>query len=102
MSKEELTLYLKENNLLLVNKDALLNLMVEVNLKTKVDKRVKWLTQRDVIAKYGVTRHWLTVAEKNENAPLKVKKGAGKTAKKKYNEQSVIDTQSWEYEISGY
>ncbi|OCK44353.1 hypothetical protein BA195_06665 [Tenacibaculum soleae] len=100
MNSEELTTYLQKNNLLLVNKDALLDLMVEVNLKTKVDKRVKWLTQRDVIAKYGVTRHWLTLAEKNEKSPLKVKKGAYKTAKKKYNEQSVIDTQNWQYEIS--
>lgn len=91
MSKEELTAYLQQNNLLLVNKDALLDLMVEVNLKIKVDMRVKWIDRKTVLAKYGLTRYWLQAAENDVNSLLKVINGATKTAPKKYNEQSIID-----------
>lgn len=99
MSSEDFTAYLKENNLLLVNKDAFLNLMIEVNLKTQVDKRVRWIDKKTAVGKYGVSKHWLNVFE-NNNSPLKVKKGVGKTSPKKYNEQSIIDAQEWEFNVN--
>lgn len=91
MSKEELTTFLKDNNLVLVNKNALLDFMIEANLKTQVDKRVLWIDRKTAIAKYGVSRAWLIAAEKDVFSLLKFKKGAGKTSPTKYNEQSVID-----------
>lgn len=91
MSKEEFTTYLQENNLIVINKNALLDFMVEANLKAKVDKRVLWIDRKTAVAKYGVTKSWLIAAEKNSRSILRVKKGASKTAPTKYNEQSLID-----------
>lgn len=91
MSKEELTSYLQENNLVLVNKSALLDFMIEANVKTKVDKRVLWVDRKTAIAKYNVTRAWLIAAEKDVYSVLKVKKGRGKTSPTAYNEQSLIN-----------
>lgn len=94
MSNAEITTYLKDQNLLLVDKEAFLDFMVEVNLRTQVDKRVKWLKKSAAIAKYGITRHWLDMAEKNSFSVLQVQKGKGVTAPKKYLEQSIIDEQT--------
>ena len=91
MSKEELTSYLQENNLVLVNKSALLDFMIAANLKTKVDKRVLWIDRKTAIAKYGVSRAWLIASEKDVYSVLKVKKGRGVTSPTKYNEQSLIN-----------
>lgn len=91
MSKDELTSYLQENNLVLVDKSALLDFMIDANLKTQVDKRVLWIDRKTAIAKYGVTRNWLINAEKDVYSVLKVKKGIGKTSPTKYNEQSLIN-----------
>jgi len=94
MNNAELTTYLKDQNLLLVDKEAFLDFMVEVNLRTQVDKRVKWLKKSAAISKYAITRHWLDMAEKNRFSLLQVQKGKGVTAPKKYLEQSIIDEQN--------
>lgn len=90
MSNQELTQYLKENDLLLVSKQAFYDFMVEVNLKTKVDKRVKWIDKKTVLAKYGVTDHWLRQCEKDPFSLVEVKKGPGRTSTKLYRESSII------------
>jgi hypothetical protein len=91
MNNVELTSYLKQENLILVNKDAFLDFMIEVNLKTAVDKRVKWLDRKTVIAKYGISKHHLIQMEKDCFSVLKTKKASGVTATKFYKEQSIID-----------
>ena len=63
--------------------------MIEVNLKTSVDKRVKWLDRKTVIAKYGISKHHLMQMEKDSFTVLKTKKGKGITATKFYQEQSI-------------
>lgn len=75
----------------IVHKKQLLDMLIEVNLKTQVDKRVKWIDRKTAIAKYNVTRYWLQVAEQDCNSVLKVNVGSSKTATKKYNEQSIIN-----------
>lgn len=91
MSAAELRDFLKAENLILVDKNAFLDFMITVNERTKVDKRVKWIDRKTAIAKYGVTRYWLQVAEKDCNSVLKINVGSSKTATKKYNEQSIIN-----------
>lgn len=93
MSNSDLTSYLKENNFLIVDKKQFLDLLIEVNLKTSVDKRVKWIDKKTAIAKYAVTRNWLDAAEKDVYSVLKVAVGKTKTAPKKYLEQSIINEQ---------
>ena len=92
--QERLTNHLKSQNLILVNKDAFLDFMIEVNVKTSVDKRIKWIDRKTTIAKYGVSRYWLEAAEKDVFSLLEVMAGKGKRAPKKYKEQSVIDEQT--------
>jgi hypothetical protein len=89
--------FLKENNLVIVDKNALLATLSEAGLSNSVDKRFKWITKKQAIAKYNVTRHWLDSAEKNSSAVLKVNVGRTKTATKKYLEQSIIDEQNRQY-----
>lgn len=91
MNKTELTTYLQENNLLLVNKTALLDLLAENNVLQLVDNRVKWITLAVAKAKYGVTRYWLNQCENDSKSLLRVNPGNHKNSKKKYNEQSIID-----------
>jgi len=79
--------------LIIVHKKQFLDLLVEVNVKTSVDKRVKWIDRKTVIDKYGVTRYWLADAEKDPFSYLQVMKGKTKTAPKKYLESSIIDEQ---------
>lgn len=79
--------FLKENNLILVDKNALLDLMAENNVLQQVDKRVKYLTIKEACKKYKVTRYWLN---KNENK-LKVIVGNHLNSTKKFNEQSIIN-----------
>jgi len=88
---DELIKGFEKKGLLLVSRKQLLSLLIEVNQANKVDARVKWLTQKQVIAKYEVTRYWLEQCERNPKSMLRVIYGQGKTSKKKYNEQSVID-----------
>ncbi|TVZ55627.1 hypothetical protein OD91_0882 [Lutibacter sp. Hel_I_33_5] len=85
---------IENRGLVLIDKNQLLNLLVEVNIKTSVDKRVKWIDRKTAIAKYGVTVDWLQKNELNPNSVLKVMHGKGRTSKKKYNEQSLIDEQN--------
>ncbi len=82
---------LEDRGLLLVSKRQLLNLMIEVNQEAKVDARKKWLTQKQIIAKYNVSRYWLEKCEKDPDSRVRVIYGTGKTSKKKYNEQSIIE-----------
>jgi hypothetical protein len=91
MNNIELTSYLKKENLILVNKDAFLDFMIEINLKTSVDKRVKWLDRKTVIAKYGISKHHLMQMERDVFSLLKTKKGKGITSTKFYQEQSIND-----------
>lgn len=79
--------FLKENNLILVDKNALLDLMAENNVLQQVDKRVKYLTVKEACKKYNITRYWLN---KNENN-LKVIVGNHFNSTKKFNEQSIIN-----------
>lgn len=93
MSKEELAEWLTSNNLLIVSKDLLEQQYIEAREKLMVDKRVKWISAKEAIAKYNVTRYWLNQREFDIHSLLKVSKGAGKTSTKKYLEQSIINEQ---------
>jgi hypothetical protein len=84
---------LKLHDFVIVKRKQLLDLLIEVNTKTAVDKRVKWIDKKTVVAKYGVTGYWLKSAENDINSVLKVNYGSGKTSPKKYLEQSIIDEQ---------
>lgn len=86
--------YLKENNLIIVSKNELLNFIAENNLNAAVDKRVKWIDRKTAIAKYGVSRYWLQKQSIDPNTKLKVNVGDGKTSTIKYLEQSIIDEQN--------
>ena len=89
--------YLKENNLVIVDASTLFAALYEAGLSASVDKRVKWITKKQAIAKYNVTRNWLDKAAKNPASELKVHVGTTKTATKKYLEQSIIDEQNRQY-----
>lgn len=91
MSEVELTQYLQKNDLIIVNKSALLDLMIEVNEKTKVDARVKFIDRKTAQRRYGVSRYWLKAAEEDMHSELIVIHGNGPTSPKKYNEQSIIN-----------
>lgn len=81
---------LKKQGLLIVDKKQFLDLLIEVNIKSSVDKRVKWIDRKTAIKKYHVTKYWLQSAEKNIFSFLQVSSNGGK---KKYKEQSIIDEQ---------
>jgi hypothetical protein len=85
--------YLKANGLLIVDKKQFLDLLIEVNVKNSIDKRVKWIDRKTAIAKYGVTRYWLDAAEKDVYSMLQVSVGKTKSSPKKYLESSLIDEQ---------
>ena len=85
--------FLKENNLIIVDKNVLLNHLIEVNVGSSIDKRVKWITKKIAISKYGVTRYWLDNAENNNSSLLEVAVGLAKNSTKKYLEQSIINEQ---------
>lgn len=93
MSNTEFVEFLKSEDLIIVSKKQLLDLMIEVNVKTAVDKRVKWIDRKTAVAKYGVSNHWLKCAEEDVSSLLKVNKGKGKTSPKKYLESSLIEEQ---------
>jgi hypothetical protein len=84
---------LKKEGLIIVDKKQFLDLLIEVNVKSAVDKRVKWIDRKTAIAKYGVTRYWLEAAEKDVYSVVKVMQGKLPTSPKKYLEQSIIDEQ---------
>lgn len=84
---------LKNQGLLIVDKKQFLDLLIEVNIKSGVDKRVKWIDRKTAVAKYGVSSHWLKCAEEDTYSLLKVNKGKGKTSPKKYLESSLIEEQ---------
>lgn len=75
----------------ILRKQDLVDLLVQVNVETSVEARKKWLTVKEVIAKYGVTRHWLNTSREDVGSVLRINPGKGKTSTVKYNEQSVID-----------
>jgi hypothetical protein len=93
MSKEELVSFLRDNNLVLVDKDALEQFTINARLESQVDKRVKWIDRKTAIVKYKVTVYWLRTAEKAVGSYLQVSRGNGKTGTKKYLESSIIDEQ---------
>ena len=84
---------IKDKDLVIISKQQLLDLLVEVNVKTSVDKRVKWINRKTAIAKYGVTRFWLQSAENDEFSVLQVFSGKSKNSPKKYLESSLIEEQ---------
>lgn len=92
--EDRLITHLQEKNLILVDKNAFLDFMIEVNVKTKVDKRVKWITRQQAIPKYNLTRYQLRVWEKDPYSVLKWRQKGTGPSKKYYNEQSIIDEQS--------
>ena len=84
----------KREGLIIVDKDQFLNLLIEVNVKSAVDKRVKWIDRKTARLKYGVSRNWLLKAEADSFSVLKFQKGKFKTSATKYLEQSIIDEQN--------
>jgi len=95
MNKVSLTAYLQENNLILVDKKAFFNFMIEVNKKTKVDRRVFYITRKEAMIKYSLNAYWF---RKYEDC-LKMIKTAGLTSTKKYSEQSIINELEKQTEI---
>lgn len=83
----------------ILKREDLENLLVNVRLKNVVDKRVKWIDRKTAIKKYAVSRYWLSAAEKDCNSLLKKQKGLGKTATVKYLEQSIIEEQKRQSEL---
>ncbi|MGG8495935.1 hypothetical protein ACQY1Q_05940 [Tenacibaculum sp. TC6] len=76
--------------LVVIDKQVLDNLLIEVNLKTRVDKRNSYLTKKEVLQKYNVTRYWLEERLKDPETLIKYDPGKGKTSTGRYNEQSII------------
>ena len=93
MSSTEFIELLKKEDLIIVSKKQLLDLMIEVNVKMAVDKRVRWISGKTAKQKYGVTRYWLECAEKDSFSVLDFKKGVCKNSPKKYRESSIIEEQ---------
>lgn len=91
MSLAELKTYLHDNNLLLVNRDALVDLVREANALQPTSKTVKWITVKKACESYGVTRYWLNAALEDPQTCLRVNAGKHLNSKKLYNEQSIID-----------
>lgn len=85
--------FLIQEGLMIVSKEQFLNKLIEVNVKSSVDKRVLWIDKKTARLKYGVTNHWLDQAEKDASSYLQVSKGKGRTSTKKYKESSIIDEQ---------
>ena len=83
--------FLKENNLVLVDKAALMQFVSEQGLVATVDKRVKWIDRKTAKVKYGVSAYWLRKSETAVGSLLKVNPGNTENSKKKYNEQSIIN-----------
>lgn len=92
---EELTFeFLKKNNLILIDKSALMDLMADVNRQMAVEKKYKWIDKRVAVSKYAITESWLRKWRNKTQFPeskLRVKKGTGRTSTVKYNEQSIIN-----------
>lgn len=84
---------LKDKDLVIISRKQLHDFMIEVNVKTSVDKRVKWIDRKTAKAKYKVTAHWLRIAEKDPFSMLQVMNGKGPTSPKKYKESSIQDEQ---------
>lgn len=91
MSKTEFLQLLKENDLLVVSRKELLDLVAAERLHAQLDKRVKWLTAKQVILKYGVSKYWLRKTEVLPGSVLVVRYGEAINSTKKYQEQSVVD-----------
>lgn len=82
---------LKELGMVIIDKKALDELLIETSLKTKVDARVKYISRKDAIAKYNLTRYWFDKYEMDPNSKLIINHGEARNSKKKYNEQSILD-----------
>lgn len=77
----------------ILKKSDLMDLLVQVNMQTKVDARKKYISKKEAIAKYNLTRYWFEVAENDVDSLLRIQYGKYKNSAKKYNEQSIIDEQ---------
>jgi hypothetical protein len=94
MNNTDLLSFLTEQNLVLVNKDALEEFTINARLSSQVDNRVKWIDRKTAIAKYRVTVYWLREAENALGSCLKFSRGKGTTGTKKYLESSIIKEQN--------
>jgi hypothetical protein len=77
----------------ILKREDLESLFINIRQKSQVDKRVKWLDKKTAIVKYKITRYWLNAAESDPFSVLEVSKGKGRNGLKKYKEQSIIDEQ---------
>lgn len=91
MNKQELTSFLCENNYLLVDKMAFMNYMVEVNMQTKVDKRLLYISRKKAAQKYNLNRYWFEKSEADRFSVLVIMKAQHSNSVKKYSEQSILD-----------
>lgn len=82
---------LAQLGLVVIDKQALKELVADANLNTAIEARKKWISRRDAIKKHNVTRYWLDQAEKEPYTKLKINYGKTATSPKKYNEQSILD-----------
>lgn len=82
---------LTQLGLVVVDKQALNELVADANLKTAVAARNKWITLKEATKKHNVTRYWLDKSEKDPFTKLKINPGKTATSPKKYNEQSILD-----------
>lgn len=89
--QQQLVNSLQALGLVVIDKKALDELLLKTSLKTRVDKRVKYISKKEAIATYNVTDYWLKKAEVDPYSKLKVNHGEAANSKKKYNEQSIID-----------
>lgn len=82
---------LKTLGMVVVDEAYLLELSIKANIATAVDTRVKWLTIKQVMERYNVTRYWIKKNQKDPNSLLKFNCGnGGKTSKIKILESSVV------------
>jgi len=91
MSKSEFLQELTASGLLVVSKNALLDLVIDANIATKEDARIKYLTASQVVKQFGITKYWLEMTTAKKNSKIKVIPGKAKNSANRYQKQSVID-----------
>jgi hypothetical protein len=90
MSKYDFLQELTASGLLVVSKNALLDLVIDANIATKEDARIKYLTAKQVVKEFGVTKYWLEMTT-SKKSKIKVIPGKAKNSANRYQKQSVID-----------
>ncbi len=85
--------HLSQLGLVVIDKKALEDILFELKVKALIPLKNKWLTRKEVKAKYNISRYWLDQRALDPKTLLKVDVGDTCKSTIKYNEQSIIDEQ---------